>query len=177
MLPVDGEGFLRRECPSCRRQFKVRAGPADGAVVQRYLGRHLLFENPHEIVRDDAQSFCPYCGTQAQTDAWCTPQQRAWLEKVAGALGQAIRYEQLSYPLRTLNQNPQVTFVAVPPPDRLPEMRLEQDDMRRHSFFCCVEDVKVETHWAQPIHCPGCGAEHQSTPRKRVKVSLEPAEA
>jgi uncharacterized Zn-finger protein len=177
MLPLDRNGFLRRECPHCRRQFKVRGGPCDGATIQRYLGRHLLFENPHEICGDDTRTHCPYCGRGAPTDEWCTPQQRAWLEKVAGVLGQAIRYQQLSYPLQTLQHNPLVTFVAVPPPDRLPEMRVEADDMRRHSFFCCVEEVKVEPAWVQPMHCPGCGSEHQAGPPRRARLPLEPAGA
>ncbi len=175
MLPVDSQGFLRRECPGCRRQFKVKGGPCDGATVQRHLGRHLTFQNPHEIAWDDGETFCPYCGRGAPMDAWCTPQQRAWLERVAKVLNEAIRFEQIAYPFRTLSRNPSVTYVAVPPPDRLPEMRPEDDDMRRHSFLCCVEEVKVELHWSQPVHCPGCGSEHQSVPRVEQRLDAQPA--
>ena len=176
-LPVDTQGFVRRECLSCRRQFKVKGGPSDGATVQRYLGRNLLFENEHEIARDDVRCFCVYCGQGAPSDEWCTPQQRAWMEKVATVLAREIRYEQLQYPWRTLTENPAPTFVALPPPERLPEMRGEPDDMRKASFFCCVEDVKVESHWSQPIFCPRCGAEHSAGASRPVTLGSEPLQA
>lgn len=140
--------------------------------MQRYLGRHLLFENHHEIERDDITFHCVYCGYAAPSDEWCTPQQRAWMEKVATVLEKEIRWEQMSYPWRTLRDNPQPTFVAVPPPDRLPEMRAESDDMQRTSFFCCVEDVKVDASWAQSLYCPRCGSEHQRGEKKQVAMSL-----
>jgi hypothetical protein len=59
-------------------------------------------------------------------------------------------------------------------------MRLEPDDMRRASFFCCVEEVKVELHWSQPIHCPRCGSEHHGGHRhsaRRLELDVEPAQA
>jgi hypothetical protein len=176
-LPEDGQGFVRRECPSCRRQFKTRGGPADGAIIQRYLGRHLYFENPHEIVRDDATVHCLYCGVAAPSDEWCTPQQRAWLEKVATFLGKEIRFEQMAFAWRTLEFNPSPTFIAVPPSDRLPEMRTEDDDMRKASFFCCVEEAKVDTHWTRPLHCPRCGSAHGAAVPVQVRLPAEPAEA
>lgn len=176
-LPEDALGFVRRECPKCRRQFKSKGGPTDGALLLRYLGRHLLFENPHEIARDDAVGFCVYCGHAAPSDAWCTPQQRAWLEKVASALGSEIRFERLAFAWRTLRDNPSPTFLAVPPADRLPEMRTEDDDMRRLSFFCCAEEVKVEAHWAGALHCHRCGAEHQTQERAPAPLAAAAVDA
>lgn len=160
MLPVDSQGFLRRECPACRRQFKVRSGPEDGATIQRYLGRHLLFENDHEISRDDVECYCVYCGRGAPSDEWCTPQQRAWMEKVADVLAHEIRREQWQYPWRRLCDPLAPDSLAVPSPERLPEMRAEPDDLRRTSFFCCAEDAKVDAGWSQPLFCPRCGSEH-----------------
>src|ERR671936_730091 len=90
-FPADSQGFVRRECPRCQRQFKTRGGPADGAIVQRHLGKHLAFENPHEVAADDARFHCVYCGWGARADEWCTPQQRAWMEKVASALRTQLR--------------------------------------------------------------------------------------
>jgi hypothetical protein len=175
-LPQDSQGYVRRECPHCRRQFKTRTGPSDGAIVQRYLGRHLRFQNPHEIVRDDAVFHCVYCGAKARADEWCTPHQRIWLEKVANALGQEIRFEQLAFAHRTLRDNPSPTFVALPPRGRLPQMRAESDDMLRASFFCCVEDAKVDVQWLKPLFCPGCGSEHQTAPARTPKLTNDPVE-
>lgn len=176
-LPQDSHGFVRRECPSCHRQFKSKSGPTDGATFQRFLGQYVLFENGHEIELDDIIFYCVYCGHGASSDEWCTPQQRAWMEKVADVLAREIRYEQMAYPWRTLGDNPQPTFVAVPPPDRLPEMRYEPDDLIRTSFFCCVEDVKVDASWIQPVYCPRCGSEHQRGADRQVQVTLSPVRA
>jgi hypothetical protein len=176
-LPADSQGFVRRECPHCRRAFKTRGGPADGAIVQRYLGRHILFQNPHEVVHDDVLFHCVYCGRTACADEWCTPQQRAWLARVAATLDKEIRFEQLAFAYRTIRDNPTPSFLPVPPERPLPEIRCEPDDMRRAAFFCCAEDVKLELHWRQPVFCPRCGAEHQTGWAKQVRLAIEPVEA
>ena len=91
-------------------------------------------------------------------------------------LAKEIRFEQLAWPSRTLADNPDPAFVPLPPSDRLPEMRREPDDMRRASFICCVEDVKLEAHWNQPVFCPRCGSEHQSAARS-IRLEVRSAEA
>jgi hypothetical protein len=173
-LPADTQGFVRRECPRCRRAFKTKGGPADGAIVQRHLGRHVPFQNPHEVARDDAAFHCVYCGRLAGADAWCTPQQRAWLATVGSALDKEIRFEQLAFAYRTLRDNPSPSFVPVAPPRPLPAMRCEPDDMRRVAFFCCAEDVKVEAHWRQSVFCPRCGAQHHTAGPKPLRLRLLP---
>jgi hypothetical protein len=165
-LPLDALGFVRRECPHCHRQFKTRGGPNDGATVQRQLSRFLALVNREELAHEGEVLFCVYCGRSADGDEWCTPQQRAWIEKLAGVLTREIRFEQLAFPARTLKDNPRPTFLPLPPSERIPEMRSEPDDMSRASFICCVEDVKVEAHWTQPIYCPRCGCEHLSGSRR-----------
>src|SRR5688572_20492429 len=65
-LPLDADGFLRRECPSCEHQFKwfssVESG-RDTDVVEQY--------------------FCPLCGVPASTDAWWTPAQLEYARGIA----------------------------------------------------------------------------------------------
>jgi hypothetical protein len=175
-LPSDSQGFVRRECPHCFREFKTRGGPADGATVQRYLGRHLPFHNHHEILGDDVTFHCVYCGRPARSDDWCTSRQRAWLAKVATALQEEIRFERLAFAYRTIRENPSPSFLPIPPARALPESHSEPDDMRRAAFFCCAEDVKVESHWRQPVFCPRCGAEHSHGRAKQLRLSVEPVE-
>ncbi len=56
-LPLDGDGFLRRECPSCEHESKWHHGPTgdepDDAV-----------EPPHY--------YCPLCGVPSGVDSWWT---------------------------------------------------------------------------------------------------------
>lgn len=69
-LPLDGDGFLRRECPTCEEQFKWHAtdeGDSDAETVDQY--------------------YCPLCGVPSGLDTWWTPEQ---LEHAHGAAGPAI---------------------------------------------------------------------------------------
>lgn len=61
-LPLDEDGFLRRECPTCEREFKWRADQEDDG------------EGEATAVDEDGY-FCPYCGVQAPTGAWHTKEQ------------------------------------------------------------------------------------------------------
>lgn len=159
-LPLDRRGFLRRECASCHRQFKLRWSEQDAVLVMRRLGAELPHVNEHEVRPLLAHRTCPYCGTVADADAWWTEEQRLFLSRRAAALGAEIRFEQLRHVERTLGQNPNPTFVPVPPAPTRAVVRPEPDDMRVVPMVCCGEDVKVRDSWAGAVHCPYCGTEH-----------------
>lgn len=56
-VPLDSDGFMRRECPSCEQQFKWRPSQDD------------------EPVDPVDQYFCPLCSRPADLDAWWTVEQ------------------------------------------------------------------------------------------------------
>jgi len=57
-LPLDSDGFLRRECSTCEREFKWYVSrDAEGEPVP--VGGY----------------YCPYCAIQAPSDRWFTPAQ------------------------------------------------------------------------------------------------------
>lgn len=66
-IPLDSDGFLRRECPACERDFKWRPSET---------------EAEEHVEPDDAGYFCPYCGVQAPTDAWLTQAQLALAQSI-----------------------------------------------------------------------------------------------
>lgn len=69
-LPLDEDGFLRRECPTCGQEFKWFShaeGDPDAEQVDQY--------------------FCPRCGQGAGLDSWWTPAQ---LDFARGAAAPAI---------------------------------------------------------------------------------------
>jgi hypothetical protein len=79
-LPLDN-GFLRRECPNCRREFKWHHGPTS--------------DRPLDAVEPEYYA-CPYCGQQADNDAWWTREQseviqQAALAEVSGELDRSFR--------------------------------------------------------------------------------------
>src|SRR5260221_11528014 len=66
-LPLDKDGFLRRECPHCGRQFKQWQGTRDETQ-----------ESPEPY-------YCPYCYASAGADTWYTAQQREYIQQQAMA--------------------------------------------------------------------------------------------
>jgi hypothetical protein len=59
-MPLDSDGFLRRGCPTCEREFKWLYTPEqEGTAAPVSSGGY----------------FCPYCGVQAETNTWLTQAQ------------------------------------------------------------------------------------------------------
>nr|WP_153867665.1 MULTISPECIES: hypothetical protein [Myxococcaceae] len=178
-LRPDASGFVRRECPRCRRHFKTRPSPSDAGVLQRALCALSPFEVEERSASGDAHGACApersclYCGHRAGAEAWLTEEQQAHLEALARAWGDHVRYEQLAHVARTLAQNPRPTFIAVPPAELPGPMPAEPDDMRVLPLLCCGEDVKALWDWDEPLFCPRCGARHSGVAgRSRVELQF-----
>jgi hypothetical protein len=130
-VPVDTDGFLRRECPTCEREFKWLPSASEDA---------------EEEATDSADGgyFCPYCGVQAHADAWFT---KAQLE-----LAEHIVQVQVVDPMLSKFMGSTPNQVGEPEP------LIEDDDMRRVNFACHPsEPLKVLDGWDRPIRCLICG--------------------
>jgi hypothetical protein len=148
-LPLDGDGFLRRECPDCEREFKWLATESDNAdsgsaaAPQGY--------------------FCPYCGVQAPPDAWFTKIQldHARAKAVHEVVGPELKK------FRDSVRRSSTGFIKVDvryEEPQEPQRLIERDDMRRVDFPCHpAEPVKVLDDWTGPVHCLICGAPAPST--------------
>lgn len=138
-VPLDSEGFLRRECPTCERELKWRPASEDEEATPTPEGGY----------------FCPYCAVQAPPDSWWTGAQieaakaqafekvlKPELDKFAGSVGSSGFLD---------------IEVSVPEPDQPPALD-EQDDMHRVDFRCHPDEpVKVLEDWTRPVHCLICG--------------------
>src|SRR5438128_2412969 len=58
-VPLDEDGFLRRECPTCEREFKWRTATDDEETTPEPEGGY----------------HCPYCAVQAPSGSWWTKDQ------------------------------------------------------------------------------------------------------
>lgn len=142
-LPLDEDGFLRRECPTCEREFMWFVSE-EGAQAE---------------VADEGY-FCPYCGVQAPLDGWWTKSQ------LAQATG--IAYEEVVRPAmegfkRNVERSSSGGFVQarvdLSHPDAEPELT-EADNMRRVDFPChSSEPLKVVQGWTRPLYCLICGTQ------------------
>jgi hypothetical protein len=154
-LPLDGDGFLRRECPTCEREFKWVPSPdpeADEDVVARAT-------EPTEA--PDGYS-CPYCAVTAPPDAWLTKAQVAAAEGIVQRELIDPELHKLEREIDRLNRRSGGLFgievrLERDEPEPAPELD-EPDDMRRVDFTCHpTEPVKVLDDWDRPVHCLICG--------------------
>lgn len=140
-LPLDSDGFLRRECPTCEQQFKWfnhAEGSADAETVDQY--------------------FCPLCGVAAGVDSWWTPTQLAFMEQSVGpALDDLVKDA-----FGGIKSSKHFQFMPnknfsfeIPTPDPL----TEPNDMLIVESPCHTnEPVKVPEAAASSLHCLVCGS-------------------
>ena len=143
-FPLDSEGFLRRACPACIREFKWLSVEGDS-------------ETP-----SPEHYFCPYCGRPAAPNEWFTVEQQAYIEAVVleEVLGPSLA--DLRESMEQLNQSsgglPEITASIEPPERGQAPPVFEPDNMRQVSFPCHPrEPVKVYKDLKQPVYCLSCG--------------------
>lgn len=142
-FPLDN-GFLRRECPTCEREFKWHHGPTP--------------DHPKDAVDPDVY-FCPYCGATAPPSSWWTKEQLAYAQQsavgpIARATGDALE-DALGHQRSDSFIRMDVKRGDVPEP---PAALSESNDMAIVQSPCHPwEPVKVEETWTEPLHCLLCG--------------------
>lgn len=142
-LPLDSDGFLRRECPTCEREFKWLSSEAEAEPIP------------------EGGYYCPYCAIQAPPDAWWT---RAQLELVNSVVSKELVEPELKKLERSLRDISRRSggFMSASMKTELPrdvDPLVETDDMRRVDFECHPsEPVKVLDDWTRDVHCLICGA-------------------
>ncbi len=143
-VPLDGDGFFRRACPTCGREFNWLHCEDDGS--------------------DDrpAEYFCPYCGVAAEPDEWQTEEQMRYIEEetIARVVGPAA--EELESSFRSRGRSSSGLFgisLSVEMPERRQAGPVsEPNDMRRVDFSCHpAEPAKVDEARTGPVHCLCCG--------------------
>jgi hypothetical protein len=142
-LPLDSDGFLRRECPTCEREFKwLHTSPeeAAGAIVP------------------DVGYYCPYCGVQAPSNSWLTKAQVILAQNALAIEVVGPMVNKLSNDISRKSRGIVSVSMKYQPPDRLDPLT-EGDDMSRVDFICHEsEPVKVLDEWDREIYCLICGA-------------------
>lgn len=145
-LPLDSDGFLRRECPECERQFKwfpSQPGEQDAE---------------HEEEPEIEAYYCPYCQQPAAPNAWWTKEQLEYAQQVAAAEIVAPRLREFKEDVEGIGTGGLVNFEVTLSPMARPEPLSEPDDMVRVEFPCHLEEpVKVEEDWEGEVACLVCG--------------------
>jgi hypothetical protein len=145
-LPLDDDGFLRRECPTCSREFKWLSSSGEDAA-----------ENGGDSAVLDGY-FCPYCGVQAPLDAWWTKPQLERMNAVVYDEVVGPELEKFKKSVSGMGSGFIKASVKISRPDPVPELREELNDMRRIDFVCHPDEpVKVLEAWTDEVYCLICG--------------------
>jgi hypothetical protein len=136
-LPLDDDGFFRRACPTCEREFKWFNSP----------------EGEGEPVPAGGY-FCPYCRVQAPSDQWFTNEQ---VELAKNRVARDVLGPEFERMARDINRGNRGGLVSITMDYETPEAMdplVERNDMRRVDFTCHPnEPVKVLEDWTRPVHC------------------------
>jgi hypothetical protein len=147
-IPLDSDGFLRRECPTCEREFKWFPNEDEDGDI-----------DVAEPVPDGGY-YCPYCGVQAPADAWLTQAQVALAENLIERQVMGPMLKGLAKDVEGIGRRSGGLVSASmrnDEPDELDALT-EADDMRRVDFECHPsEPVKVLDDWTRPLRCLICG--------------------
>ena len=144
-LPLDSDGFLRRECPHCLGEFKWHHGPVDDQSEEQ------------EQAEIPSVYHCPLCSATANLDSWWTQEQLRFAEE--SAAGPAMNEIQNAL-ARALHNNKHITFEPGRGDGPLPPVALhEPDDMTILAPPCHpAEPIKIpESRLGTAIYCLSCG--------------------
>src|SRR5690606_31616977 len=174
-LPLDGDGFLRRECPLCLRQFKIETQEADRqSLIERELEAYLLQEglesrpaSAEAIEMDDDELWCPYCGQTASRDHWWTQEQRAYIHVFGHNIMAQLINEQFIRPMKRQFSGRRGGLVSIKFEGKEmeyqePWISPESDDMTIRALPCCGLQIKLDDEWSKPVYCYQCGLLHTS---------------
>ncbi len=171
---LDRDEFLRRTCPSCGRDFKTQADPADLSSILQPAFRRMEAEIG-EISLSTAEGepnrqylVCPYCHYRAESGDMLTSAFEAYLR----------RFIMREYVLPKINSmfadladglkassrsNSMIRFeINADFESSLPARPIsgpEPPDMRKVDMLCCGRSTKIPDGWFELEKCPFCEAE------------------
>jgi DNA-directed RNA polymerase subunit RPC12/RpoP len=143
-LPLDADGFLRRACSTCSREFKCRPTPDGEESAPAHEGGY----------------FCPYCGVQASDDSWNTEAQSNHALQVAGARVVDPLMEGFARDMEQIGRRSGglISVRVEREPIEEPEPLHEDNDMVRVDLDCHRgEPIKVLESWRGSVRCLICG--------------------
>ena len=174
-FPLDDEGFFRRECPLCFREFKILPEPGElVSWAQQEVESYLLTESEEASSEQDAdmeEFTCPYCGQKATRRSWWTQEQLACVGVVAHNIVARMVNRELIRPLERMSHQFRsgpisLQFQGEEMEQHDPWMSPEPNDMQVFELPCCQRKIKIAEEWTSAVHCFLCGFPH-SAPERR----------
>lgn len=141
-IPLDEDGYLGRQCPSCRQIFRIESGD-------------------YEALPEDSRLYCVYCGHVDDHSEFLTEQQQARLERVMLDAGNQLVDDILGEAFRDLarttanNNFLTVTYRSAPfYPQPLPGIDEEKLVRERQCQSCNLRYAVFGDHRYCPVSGP-----------------------
>jgi len=179
-FPLDNDGFFRRECPFCRKEFKVLLEKEELTDLAQKGIDSFMIELKEETMdldkseHSETEFICPYCGQRAPSDSWWTQEQRAYMGIVAKNIIAKIVNENLICPLkRTFRRSNSgmvsIRFEGEEMEQQEPWISPEVNDMKIFDLPCCQRKIKIEENWWNVVYCFFCGFPYKHENKETLK--------
>lgn len=166
---LDRDGFFRRTCPSCGRDFKTEGDPADTVTVLSPQISKVGLEIGESTNKSDPESphtllGCPYCEHRAEPKDMLTSEVIEYLKRhavreirskldkafndLSSSMGSKGRGGLFSLSLK-------FEYSRSPLPSR-PIHGPEPADMKIINLLCCDKKIKISKDWMSLDLCPYC---------------------
>ena len=166
-FPIDDDGFFRRECPFCRKEFKVLLEKEELLdLAQKYLYSFMIerkeeTKDLEDSERSETEFICPYCGQRASSDSWWTQEQVAYVGVVAKNIMPKRVNENLIRKKTFGRPNSGMISMRFEAEQQEPWISPEVNDMEIFDLPCCQRKIKIEDDWIGVVHCFFCGFPHK----------------
>ncbi len=165
-VPLDDEGFLRRECPFCSRQFKILLEKHEIELyTNNFLSAFLSSEEEEEANENDENQtdyFCPYCEQFEPFNSWWTQEQTNYFMIFAENHAADLINNFVDSLSSSFKSNSIMQFTANKMPKKVPWISPEENDMKEFNLQCCDKKIKLLDGWTSIIHCHFCGFPHEN---------------
>ena len=168
-LPLDEQGFLRRECPLCNRQYKIFKSEEERENLIREIVNYNLAERNATTDNDSSDNieylYCPYCLQKAPKEQWWTQEQLSYIRMYVDNIVVKMINDTMDNIARNVNRlNSPYVRMKKPHKKRLqtePWIPPEINDMTVVELPCCNTKMKIIEEWRDNIACYICGFVHK----------------
>ena len=167
LIPLDDEQYLRRECPFCKEQLKIKLSEVERTKLIQDLLDSYLKETPNDEVEetiDEMLYHCPYCGQQATPDGWWTTEQINYLMIFAKNIAnKKINKTLIEGMEKICRGNSFLKFEGKKLKYEDPWISPEENDMTIYELPCCNESIKLKDDFKEREYfCFFCGFKHRT---------------
>ena len=164
-IPLDEEGYLRRGCPFCMKEFKILPEKEElDNSTPKNVDNYMIEEEEYDKEDESSENefFCPYCGQRAPEGHWWTQEQLDHINTITQNIMADLINDNLINPLKRNFRGSSSDMISMNFEGNEIEQENEWassdlDDMEIFELPCCHTKIKIEDGWKDTVYCFFCG--------------------